>query len=97
MVLYHPNRCIPTLTHLFLIFVNLINEFFELEKENTATVTFKQASITGEALFGTSEAISSNSLTGETTGAHLTGALGQSVLRYMLLIRIIIQLNHGND
>ena len=41
-----PHRCMPTLTHLLLIFVNLIIEFFEWEKENTATVTFKQASIT---------------------------------------------------
>ena len=41
-----PHRCIPTLTHLFLIFANLIIEFFEWEKWNTATVTFKQASIT---------------------------------------------------
>ena len=41
-----PHRCMPTLTHLLLIFVNLIIEFFEWEKANTATVTFKQASIT---------------------------------------------------
>ena len=41
-----PHRCMPTLTHLLLIFVTLIIEFFEWEKENTAAVTFKQVSIT---------------------------------------------------
>ena len=35
--------------------------------------------LAGEASFGCGEAISANLSTGEATGAHLTGVLGQSV------------------
>ena len=35
--------------------------------------------LAGETKFGTGEPISANLLTGEATGAHLIGALGQGV------------------
>ena len=58
------------------------NQFFQISTEIKPLYDWGRKLIhvlAGEAQFGTGEAISANVLTGEDTGVHLTGVLGQGV------------------
>ena len=51
--------------------------------------------MTGQAQFGTGEAIPENLLTGEATGAHLTGAVGQGVS--LNFVSILSAIKHNSS